>query len=107
MASTEQKGVPVSSTGNSLQTAHWYTLAGLLSPIGDGVGKVLETGLKPVGHVVGQVGNPAGEAMGKVKITAKNAHGYEEKDSIKSEKDMPGGESVGGKTQSGDNPLGL
>ena len=34
---------------------------GLLSPIGDGLGQVLDKGLKPVGHVVGQVGHPAGE----------------------------------------------
>jgi hypothetical protein len=81
--------------------------AGLLSPITDGVGQVLEKGLKPIGHVVGQVGNPSGEALINVEKQVKKEKGYSDEDNNKPDSELPGGERIGGKAQTGDNPLGL
>jgi len=80
---------------------------GLLSPIGDGVGQVLDKGLKPIGHVVGQVGHPAGEALSNVQKQAKKEKGYSDEENGKPDKELPGGERIGGKPQTGQNPLGL
>ncbi|KAK3057446.1 hypothetical protein LTR09_001630 [Extremus antarcticus] len=80
----------------------------LLSPVGDGVGQVLDKGLKPVGYVVGQAAHPAGEALSNVQTQAKVEKGYSDKiDHDKPDSELPGGERIGGKTQSGQNPLGL
>ncbi|KAK0945029.1 hypothetical protein LTR29_003376 [Friedmanniomyces endolithicus] len=89
---------------------------GLLSPVGDIVGQVLDKGLSPIGHVTGAIGNPNGEAILAVKEYVRKAMGggdenddeegdAKEEDKPKSEK--PGGESIGGKVKSGQNALGL
>ena len=81
---------------------------GLLSPIGDGVGQVLDKGLKPIGHITKQVGEPAGEALANVEAQAKKEKGYsDEIDHDKPDSELPGGERIGGNTQTGGNPLGL
>ncbi|KAK3075768.1 hypothetical protein LTR53_000593 [Teratosphaeriaceae sp. CCFEE 6253] len=93
---------------------------GLLSPIADPIGAVLQKGLSPVGHVTGAIGVPTGEAMLAVKKYVKDAMGVQDedddedddnkgkgkgKDQDKTEK--PGGERIGGNVQNGQNPLGL
>jgi hypothetical protein len=72
------------------------------------VGQVLEKTLKPtVGHVTGAIGGPPGEAAERVQNVTRNAYKWEgEKKNVK-EKDLPGGKSIGGNRQSGENPLGL
>lgn len=70
------------------------------------MGQVLDKGLKPVGHVVGQVGHPTGEALLRTENNVKDKVAYE-KDEKKADKDLPGGERIGGKEQTGQNPLGL
>ncbi|KAH9845637.1 hypothetical protein Tdes44962_MAKER06472 [Teratosphaeria destructans] len=77
---------------------------GLLAPIGDTVGQVLDKGLRPVGHVTGQVGRPSGEALLRVQEAAKEDAGLKEPEK---EDDKPGGERIGGNAQTGQNPLGL
>ena len=81
---------------------------GPLSIIGDPLGQVLDKGLKPIGQITGQVGKPAGEALQNVENQAKKEEGYSDKvDHSIPDSELPGGERIGGKTQSGQNPLGL
>jgi hypothetical protein len=79
---------------------------GLLSPLGDPLGKALNTGLSPLGSVVGGVTSPLAEGASKVTKPAVGAlglGGQKKEDESKG----PGGESIGGKEQTGNNPLGL
>jgi hypothetical protein len=80
-------------------------MPGLLSPVGDVVGQVLDKGLSPLGHVVGSVGNPNGQALLDVKEHAKKEMGYSDEE--KPENERPGGARIGGNAQTGQNPLGL
>src|ERR1700761_7953901 len=80
--------------------------SGLLSPIGDPLGQVLDKGLKPVGYVLGKVGNPTGEALINVEKQAKlEITGRSDEEDEK--KANPGGEPIGGNKQTAENPLGL
>ena len=81
---------------------------GLLSVVGDPVGQVLEKTLKPtVGHITGAIGGPPGEAAERVQKVSKNAYKWEgEKTNVK-DKDLPGGDRIGGNRQTAQNPLGL
>ncbi|KAK3717469.1 hypothetical protein LTR37_005859 [Vermiconidia calcicola] len=78
---------------------------GLLSPLGDPLGQVLDKGLKPIGHFTGQIAKPAGQALLDVKEQGKKDLGVDDKSREKDEK--PGGERIGGNQQTGQNPLGL
>ncbi|QIX01787.1 hypothetical protein AMS68_007304 [Peltaster fructicola] len=81
---------------------------GLLSIVGDPLGKALDTTLKPtVGRLTGAIGQPTGEAADRVKQTARHEVGYSQEDNGKPDKELPGGESIGSKEQTGGNPLGL
>ncbi|KXL48656.1 hypothetical protein M433DRAFT_2814 [Acidomyces richmondensis BFW] len=83
---------------------------GLLSPIGDPLGQVLDKGLKPVGVLTGAIGRPSGEALQNVEKQAKKEKGYQGgyHDYEKAEAmENAGGERIGGKEQTGQNPLGL
>jgi len=81
---------------------------GLLSPLGDPLGQVLEKGLKPtLGRVTGAIGKGPGEAMENVHKQARYEIKYSDKDKDPADRDLPGGESIGGKDQTGQNPLGL
>lgn len=74
--------------------------AGLLSPLGDPLGKALNKGLSPVGSVVGGLAQPFGSGASntdKLRGTSKDA----EASSSQSHS------SLGGKEQTGQNPLGL
>ena len=51
---------------------------GPLSVIGDPIGKVAEKGLKPVGSLTGNVGEPSGEAALEVKHQAIEEQGGNE-----------------------------
>jgi len=79
---------------------------GLLSVVGDPLGQVLDKTLKPtVGHVTGAVGKPTGEAAERVQNVTKNAYKWEgDKENVK-DKDLPGGERIGGNRQTAQNPL--
>jgi len=81
---------------------------GLLHPVGDPVGRGLHTTLKPtVGAVTSKIGEPPGEAAERVQNTVRNAHKWEgDKKNVK-DKDLPGGERIGGNAQTAKNPLGL
>lgn len=85
--------------------SHSLTLTGPLSIIGDPLGKGLEKGLAPIGHITGQVGEPSGQALLNAQNQAKEEAGY--KDKMKRDDTGPGGEEIGGKEQTGKNPLGL
>ena len=70
------------------------------------MGQVLDKSLKPtVGRLTGAIAKPSGQALLDVQDHAKNEVGYEKKE--KDEKDWPGGKSIGGNAQTGQNPLGL
>lgn len=83
------------------------------APILDGVGKGLGTVLSPVGAVVGKVTEPLGNAVGSV---TKPALGpvtgtRDEKAEVLGGKNLDtyehGKDGIGGRLQTGDNPLGL
>ncbi|KAK6431945.1 hypothetical protein LTR95_011894 [Oleoguttula sp. CCFEE 5521] len=82
---------------------------GVLSLVGDPVGQVLDKTLRPtVGAVIGGgIGHPTGEALERVNTVVKNDYKYLNEPNNKADKDLPGGERLGGNKQSGGNPLGL
>lgn len=86
---------------------------GLLAPLLDPVGNVLGTGLRPIGVGVEKLTSPLSSAIGGItkpalgpvvgtKDEKAEILGGNNKDSYEHKK-----ESLGGKVQSGDNPLGL
>ena len=76
--------------------------------VGDPLGQVLDKTLKPtLGHVTGAIGQPAGDAAERVQNTVRNAHKWEGDKSDVKDKDLPGGERIGGNRQTAENPLGL
>lgn len=88
-------------------------VSGLLSGIGDPIGKGLETGLKPVGVALSPVTNTLGSSVGGItkpalgplvgeKKERAEVLGGDNKDSY-----VHGKDSLGGRLQTGDNPLGL
>ena len=80
---------------------------GPLSAIGDPLGQALSYGLKPLGHVTGAIGNPNGQALLNVRKQAEFEGKYTDDDNGKPDRLLPGGERIGGKEQTGENPLGL
>ncbi|GAB7354227.1 hypothetical protein MBLNU459_g4769t1 [Dothideomycetes sp. NU459] len=84
--SNNKENVELPSSVNNVQLGEGK---GLLSPIGDPLGKVLNKGLSPVGNIVGGLAEPVTSLTG----------GGKEKSAEP--------ESIGGKQQSGQNPLGL
>lgn len=82
-------------------------MTGPLTIIGDPLGQLLGYATKPLGHVTGAIGRPNGEAMLEVQKQAKRDHAYTNEDNGKPDSELPGGERIGGKSQSGENPLGL
>lgn len=78
---------------------------GPLSVVGDPLGKGLEKGLAPVGHVTGKIGEPNGQAFLDVQKQMKEEAGYSDKTKVDDK--GPGGEGIGGQKQTGENPLGL
>ncbi|KAF2247132.1 hypothetical protein BU26DRAFT_342652 [Trematosphaeria pertusa] len=86
---------------------------GLLAPLGDPVGKVLNTGLRPLGAPLEKVTQPLGNAIGGTtrgalgpllgeKDERMEVIGGNNKDSYEHKP-----EKIAGKEQTGDNPLGL
>ena len=57
--------------------------------------------------VLGEIGNPPGEALLKVEKLAKDEIGYSKEDNGLTDAERPGGARIGGNTQTGSNPLGL
>ncbi|KAF1822813.1 uncharacterized protein K489DRAFT_409929 [Dissoconium aciculare CBS 342.82] len=80
---------------------------GLLDYISEPIGKVLNIGLKPVGHVVGAIGDPNGQALLDLQKQVKKEVAYTDEDNGKPDPEKPGGERIGGKQQPGQNPLRL
>jgi hypothetical protein len=95
----------VYSTGRGEGT-RLTSFTGPLSVIGDPVGQVADKALKPVGHLTGQVGQPAGEALSNVENEAIEQKGGKDNPN-KPDHEKPGGERIGGKQQTASNPLGL
>jgi len=80
--------------------------AGLLAPLGDPLGKVVQAVVKPtVGTITKGVGEPTGDALRKVEVQAKREKGYT--DDEKPEEEWWGGKKLGGKDMTAQNPLGL
>ncbi|KAF2120172.1 hypothetical protein BDV96DRAFT_566808 [Lophiotrema nucula] len=86
---------------------------GLLSPLGDPLGKALNTGLRPLGAPLEKVTGPLGNAVGGStrgavapllgeKKERMEAIGGDNKDSYEHKP-----EKIAGKEQTGENPLGL
>lgn len=109
---TEQQHIPNPAQGDAEEKKNTGT-GGLLSGIGDPIGKVLNTGLRPLGAPLEKVTQPLGKAVGGTTrgalgpllgedhermeaVGGKNKDSYEHKP-----------ESIAGKEQTGDNPLGL
>ncbi|KAK5116148.1 hypothetical protein LTR62_008474 [Meristemomyces frigidus] len=98
---------------NSSLTDPSPTTPGLLSPLGDPLGLVLNKALLPLGHVVGAVGKPNGDALLAVQQDAKEKMGgvseeEEEKEAGREKREGElGGKRIGGNAQTGGNPLGL
>ena len=86
---------------------------GLLSSIGDPAGKVLGTALRPIGAPLEKgVTGPLGNALGGTTRSALGPLMGEEKERSdylggKNKDSYEGPEKIGGKQQTGDNPLGL
>ncbi|KAL1304399.1 hypothetical protein AAFC00_003399 [Neodothiora populina] len=76
---------------------------GLLSFIGDPAGKALNKGLSPVGSVVGGLAQPFGSGESNTDKLKGNKSRREE--SARQEREAD--EAIGGKAQTGQNPLGL
>ena len=98
---------PDGPLGSQKGKATWTSCSGLLSPIGDVAGQVLDKGLKPIGHFTGQIGNPAGEALSNAEFAAKKEIKHTNEDNNKPDSEKPGGVSIGGQEQTAKNPLGL
>jgi len=80
--------------------------SGLLSFIGDPLGKVTNTILKPtLGAVTGAIGQPTGDALKDVQVQAKREKGYTQEE--KPEEEWWGGKALGAELPGGKNPLGL
>ncbi|WPH03857.1 Hypothetical protein R9X50_00674000 [Acrodontium crateriforme] len=79
---------------------------GLLSPLGDPIGQVLDKGLRPVGVLTGGICRPPGQALLDVEAKVKEDFAYKKHES-KAGEDLPGEERIGGKAQTVSNPLGL
>ncbi|KAH7109830.1 hypothetical protein B0J11DRAFT_448585 [Dendryphion nanum] len=86
---------------------------GLLSPLGDPLGKALNTGLRPIGAPLEKITGPLGNALGGgtrgalgpllgEKSERSELLGGDNKDSYESRP-----EKIAGKEQTGQNPLGL
>ncbi|CAI6336328.1 unnamed protein product [Periconia digitata] len=86
---------------------------GLLSPLGDPLGKALNKGLRPIGAPLEKITGPLGNAVGGTTRGAvgpllgnqeerMEVLGGDNKDSYESKP-----EKIAGKEQTGDNPLGL
>lgn len=92
---------------NSNVYANAYA-GGLLAPVGDPLGRVLETGLKPVGSGVGALTGPVAEGAAKTTKPLMDAVGMGDRGEIKEqEKRKQEYKPLGGKPQTGENPLGL
>jgi len=113
MASKEPQNHIQSETAAENQEEEQKGTGGLLSPLLDPVGNVLGKGLRPIGAPLEYVTKPLGNAVGGItkpalgplageKEERAEAIGGGNKDSYESKK-----ESIGGKLQDGDNPLGL
>lgn len=103
-----QKLKPEASPHSSCSIVLLILWTGPLSIIGDPLGSALKTTLKPtVGRLTGAVREPSGEASNRVKQVARHEVGYSEEENNKPHEELPGGESIGGKTQDAKNPLGL
>ena len=88
--------------------SHNLTLQpGPLSIVGDPLGKGLEKGLAPLGHVTGKIGEPNGQALLDVQKQMKEENGYSDKTSTFTKDQGPGGKPIGGAKPTGENPLGL
>jgi len=90
----------------SLTDSTSTTAAGLLAPLGDPLGKVLNAVVKPtVGTLTKGVGEPTGDALKSVEVQAKREKGYTDEE--KPEEEWWGGKPMGGKEVTAQNPLGI
>jgi len=109
----QEKGFGLSSYGNSAGDK----VQSALSPVGKPLGTAFEKGAAPVGSIVGSVVDngimAGGRAAGAISgagaggmDTGEMKEGYEDaKKQKKEQEDLKAG--IGGKEQTGDNPLGL
>ncbi|KAF2683777.1 hypothetical protein K458DRAFT_304367 [Lentithecium fluviatile CBS 122367] len=109
--SKEQDHIPV--TNEEPQEEEKKGSGGLLAPLGDPLGKALNTGLRPIGAPLEKVTGPLGNALGGTtrgalgpllgkKEEKSELLGGNNKDSYESKP-----ERIAGKEQTGENPLGL
>ncbi|GAM83341.1 hypothetical protein ANO11243_013280 [Dothideomycetidae sp. 11243] len=101
MPGTDRKIVP-----EKVQNSKGEEKSGLLAPLGDPLGKALETGLSPIGAGVGKVTGPAAEGASNVTKPIMDSLGMGDRGEMKQREELKG-ESMGGKEQTGQNPLGL
>ncbi|OAL56405.1 hypothetical protein IQ07DRAFT_554292 [Pyrenochaeta sp. DS3sAY3a] len=113
MPDKEQQQDHIPSTNAKQEEEKDSGSGGLLSSIGDPIGSVLQTGLRPIGAPLEKgVTGPLGSALGG---TTRGALGpllgsEEERSEVlggKNKDSYAGEEKIGGKEQTGQNPLGL
>ncbi|KAF4554904.1 Hypothetical protein D9617_3g019730 [Elsinoe fawcettii] len=79
---------------------------GVLSFVGDPLGKGLEKGLSPIGAGVGKVTGPVADGASQITKPVMGSLGMEDRGEAK-EREQSKEERIGGNEQTGQNPLGL
>ncbi|KAF2657668.1 hypothetical protein K491DRAFT_594624, partial [Lophiostoma macrostomum CBS 122681] len=109
----ETEHIPTTQNKDEGEEEQQKGSGGLLAPLGDPLGKALNTGLRPIGAPLEKVTGPLGNAVGGSTRGAlgpllgeeqerSEVLGGKNKDSYESKP-----EKIAGKEQTGDNPLGL
>ncbi|KAF2157310.1 hypothetical protein K461DRAFT_317427 [Myriangium duriaei CBS 260.36] len=101
MPGTDRKVFPEKVTNKQGQEK-----GGILAPIGDPLGKGLETGLSPIGAGIGKATGPVAEGASNVTKPLMESLGMGDRGELK-EQEAQKNETIGGKEQTGQNPLGL
>ncbi|PNS16607.1 hypothetical protein CAC42_4571 [Sphaceloma murrayae] len=80
--------------------------SGLLAPLGDPLGKALGTAVSPIGAGVGKATGPVAEGATQVSKPIMDKLGMEDRGEAKEQAEKKQ-DRIGGKEQTGQNPLGL
>ena len=101
------RSVTVAPPPIKLLTTNTIHSGGLLAPLGDPLGKAVNTGLSPLGAGVGSLTGSISEGASSVTKTLTSAAGLPDRGEEKQKEEVADMESVGGKEPSAENPMGL